>query len=38
MYASLEQLVPVSNLDLFLPGAADTVSIKNRWYSAVQTP
>ena len=38
------QLVPVSNLDHFLPGAADAVSIKNRWYSAkgrygaVQTP
>ena len=38
------QLVPVSNLDHFLPGAADAVSIKNRWhsakgwYSAMQTP
>ena len=44
MYVSIEQLVPVSNLDLPLPGAADAVSIKNRWYSAkgrygaVQTP
>ena len=44
MYVSIKQLVPVSNLDLPLPGAADAVSIKNRWYSAkgwysaVQTP
>ena len=44
MYVSIKQLVLVSNLDLPLPGAADAVSIKNRWYivkgwySAVQTP
>ena len=44
MYVSIKQLVPVSNLDRPLPGAADAVSIKNRWYivkgwySAVQTP
>ena len=34
MYVSIKQLVLVSNLDLPLPGAADAVSIKNRWYSA----
>ena len=44
MYVSVEQLVPVSNLDLFCLGLSWAVSIKNRWYSAkgrygaVQTP